>query len=251
MEEILIERMSWPQVRKAIDSGFKRVIVPIGAMEQHGPHLPIATDTLIGYAIATRLAAMLGKTLVSPAITVGWSEGHLSHAGTVSISPETLKTLIVEYCRSLAAHGFKEILLLPSHGGNYRPVGEVLPRLREEIKGVRIIASDTDMDDSVRESAEFNRKHNLDPKKMGVHSGQGETSELLAIHPELVDMSKAVEGFTGDASVRWRAKVPPPMATMSPTGILGDAREATAELGRLMIEDKLKRLVSLVDSQSS
>ncbi len=75
----------------------------------------------------------------------------------------------------------------------------------------------------------------LDPAKVGVHAGQGETSMMLACHPDLVGMERAVEGFTGDASIRWRSKVPPPMTETSPTGILGDARGSTAQIGEQLL----------------
>lgn len=246
--ETLIERMSWPQVRSAIDAGYTRVILVVGAMEQHGPHMAIGTDTFIGYEMARRLSRRLGNTLVAPAITLGYSQGHLSHAGSVSISPETLKSIIAEVCASLAVHGFKEIFLLPSHGGNYRPLAEVLPTLRAELTGVTITYPELDLDRRIAEQSKSYLDRGLDPSRIGVHAGQGETSMMLAIHPDLVDMRKAVEGFTGDASVRWREEVPPPMSTMSPTGILGDARNSTPELGEDLIEEKLNEFVEAVNS---
>lgn len=244
---VLIEEMTWPEVRDAIKSGKRRVIVMLGAMEQHGPHLPIGTDTYLGYATGERLARRLGDALVAPVVSLGYSVGHLPMAGTVSIEEPTLEAVIVDVCRSLARHGFREIILLCSHGGNYHALANVLPRLRAEHATLHISAI-TDFDEWLQGAREFARREGLDMARLGVHAGQGETSLMLAHRPELVQMDRAVEGFTGDASIRWKSKVPPPMDTMSPTGILGDARGATAAIGEKMFAERIERLAQMIES---
>lgn len=248
MDQILIERMTFEDVRDAVAAGCTRVVFAAGAMEQHGPHMAIATDTLLGYALATRLARRLGRTLVAPAITVGASAGQLSHAGTVSISPETLKPLFIEYCESLAAHGFREIVIIASHGGNIRPLGEILPTLRARMPHVRFVASETDPAVVAGALERTCAALGLDAARVGFHAGQGETSMMLACHPDLVTMAKAEEGFMGDISIRWRAAVAPPMSSMSPNGILGDARGSTAEIGEALLEYRVAELERLVTS---
>ena len=249
MDKVLIEEMTWPEVKAAIEQGRKRVIVMLGAMEQHGPHLPIGTDTYLGYDTGERLARQLGDALVAPVITIGYSVGHLPMAGTVSLYEKTLETIISDVCKSLAHHGFQEIILLPSHGGNYRAIRNILPNLRVNYPSIRISAL-TDFDEWLEDMKRFAIKEGLDMKRLGVHSGQGETSLMLACHPELVHMDRACEGFMGDASIRWRSKVPPPMNEMSPTGILGDARGATAELGEKIMEARIGRLVEMIRAGS-
>jgi creatinine amidohydrolase len=167
--------------------------------------------------------------------------------GTVSIEQETLETVIVDVCNSLARHGFRQIIILPSHGGNYRAVRNVLPRLREKHPSIDILGL-TDFEEWLEDTKKFAVEEGLDMARLGVHSGQGETSLMLAHRPDLVQMDKAVEGFLGDASVRWRSKVPPPMDTMSPTGVLGDARGATAELGRKMLNRRVEYLAHIIQS---
>jgi len=243
---VLIEEMTWPEVKAAIQSGKRRVIVMLGAMEQHGPHLPIGTDTYLGYATGERLARRLGDALVAPVVTLGYSVGHLPMAGTVSIEETTLEAVIVDVCRSLARHGFQEIILLCSHGGNYRAVRSVLARLREEHRELRI-STITDFDEWLQPAKQFAAHEGLDMARLGVHAGGGETSLMLAHRPDLVQMDKACEGFTGDASIRWRSKVPPPMDTMSPTGILGDARGSTADLGEKMFTERIERVARMIE----
>ncbi len=123
----------------------------------------------------------------------------------------------------------------------------MLPRLRDEHSALRISAV-TDFDEWLENARAFAAREGLDMAKLGVHAAQGETSLMLAHRPELVQMDKACEGFTGDASIRWRSKVPPPMDTMSPTGILGDARGSTAAIGEKMFADRIERLAGLIEA---
>ena len=246
-DTVLIEEMTWPEVKAAIEGGRRRVIVMLGAMEQHGPHLPIGTDTYLGYATGERLARRLGDALVAPVVTLGYSAGHLPMAGTVSIEEPTLERVIMDVCRSLGRHGFREIILLCSHGGNYRALRNVLPRLRSELEGVRISAI-ADFDEWLEDTKAFAEREGLDMARLGVHAAQGETSLMLAHRPDLVQMAKACEGFMGDASIRWQSKVPPPMDTMSPTGILGDARGSTPELGENMFRARIERVARMIES---
>ncbi len=241
-EEVLIERMTWTDVRDAMAAGTRTVIVPVAAMEQHGPHMAIGTDTYLGYAISVRLGKALGDALVTPAIGIGYSVGHLPMPGTVSISEERLAIVIREVVDSLVSHGFTDIVLLSSHGGNYGALNAAVPRLRETYPHVRI-HSRTDFESGMGRRQALLQELDLDPVKVGVHAGQGETSMMLACHPDLVDMGRAVEGFTGDASIRWRSKVPPPMTETSPTGILGDARGSTAELGERLLAHEVAEWV--------
>lgn len=247
MSEVLIERMSWTKVRDAMAAGTRTVIVPVAAMEQHGPHMATGTDTFLGYETARRLALALGDALVAPAISIGYSVGHLPMPGTVTISEATLVTVIKEVVGSLVHHGFSDIVLVVSHGGNYGAIRAAVPDLRAAHPDVRIHAQMT-FDDAMAGRDDLYRELGVDAARMGVHAAQGETSMMLACHPDLVDMDAAVEGFMGDASIRWRLAVPPPMDEMSPTGILGDARGATAEIGERLFDHQVRTWVEAIRS---
>jgi creatinine amidohydrolase len=245
---MLIEEMTWPEVRDAIVSGKKRVIVMLAAMEQHGPHLPIGTDTYLGYALAERLARRLGDALVAPVVTLGYSETFLPMAGTVSLEVSTLHAVVADVCRSLARHGFQEIILLPSHGGNYPILRDVLPRIREELSHVRILGK-TDFD--VEGAKQFAVREGVELARLGAHAGQAETSQMLACRADLVHMDKACEGFTGDLSPYmpefYRSGFIPPMDGISPNGILGDPRESTRDLGEKMLQHVTERLAGMIE----
>jgi creatinine amidohydrolase len=169
--------------------------------------------------------------------------------GTVTLEEKTLESVIMDVCNSLARHGFRQIILLHSHGGNYRAVRNVLSDLREKHKSTNIFAL-TDFEEWLEDTRKFVAEEGLDMARLGVHSGQGETSLMLNSRPDLVEMDKACEGFMGDASIRWRSKVPPPMDKMSPTGILGDARGATAELGQKMHKRQIENLAKMIKSST-
>lgn len=246
VDEIFMERMTWEEIREAIERGKRRVVVMVGAMEQHGPHLPIGTDTYLGYALGELVARELGDALVAPVINLGYSVGHMCFPGTVSITPETLAAVVRDVCRALAQHGFEEVVLFASHGGNHRILGQVLAELQAELADKVSIQASTSMDAWARWYREYSLSQGRDPARVGVHAGQGETSMMLAARPELVHMDRAVEGFLGDASIRWRSQVPPPMNTMSPTGILGDPRGSTSEFGERMLKAKARLVADLV-----
>lgn len=246
MDEVFIERMTWTDVRKAIDQGKRRSLIMLGAMEQHGPHLPIGTDTFLGYEIGERLARSLGDALVAPLVTIGYSPGHMCYAGTVTLPEPMVADIAFHIGCAMAEHGFQEVDLVPTHGGNYRATAQAVKKLREALPHVTVVGFG-----SFEPWADFYRAYaesrGLEPVRFGVHAAQAETSALMAsAHHDLVHQDRLVEGFLGDPSIRWRAPVPPPMDTMSPTGILGDARSSTRELGEAFLQTKIEELVKRI-----
>src|SRR5205807_8202470 len=130
-EQIELERMTWPQVRAALDAGRTTVVVSCGAVEQHGPHLPLFMDAEHGTALAIGVARSLGDALAAPTVRIGCSEHHMSFPGTISLEAATLEAVLRDYCTSLARHGFRRLCVIPSHGGNFAPLADMHPRVRE------------------------------------------------------------------------------------------------------------------------
>ena len=108
LKTVLLEEMTSPQIRAAIDAGYDTAIVCAGAIEQHGRHLPIGMDAMDGKLFAVRIAEELGNALAAPVIRPGCSDHHMAFAGTISISVSLLQDLCRAYCRCLSHHGFKE-----------------------------------------------------------------------------------------------------------------------------------------------
>lgn len=248
MQTCRIEEMTWVEIKEAIAHGYDRVIVALGSIEQHGPHLPLVMDTLLGDALADRIAANLGRTLVAPTIRPGCSEHHLSFSGSLSISGDLLAALTRAYCHSFARHGFRTIFLLPSHGGNFPTVARVAPELTRELSipvvGYTDLVEFTQMFDTV--AARFG----ITPAESGVHAGCSETAIMLALRPDLVRQAKAQPGFMGDFAEEMRKLKPSSsgytirLEDYSPIGVLGDPRRASAELGNALLDGLAERLAA-------
>jgi creatinine amidohydrolase len=122
--------LAWPELAAELAAGPRFAILPLGATEQHGPHLPFATDTWIGDALATRLAARFPDAVACPTLPFGCSREHLAFPGTVDLAAATLAAVLTDVLTSLARHGFAGALVFSAHGGNYAALAAMLPALR-------------------------------------------------------------------------------------------------------------------------
>ena len=239
MKTLLLEEMTWPQIRKAIDKGYRTVIVAAGSIEQHGKHLPIGMDTMGGYSMAVSIAEGLGHTMVAPVIRPGCSDHHMAFPATISISADLLKELCRAYCRCLCEHGFERIVLFASHGGNIQALKEVALELDAELPCI-VVSPNILQDPRVEEATDpILDRYGVTREEGGIHSGFVETSLLLASsYDYLVDMQAAERGFVGDvwARIEEAKKVGRwSMADITPVGVLGDPTKASAEAGREML----------------
>jgi creatinine amidohydrolase len=231
--ELFIERLSWTDVEAALVAGKRRAVVCAASTEQHGPHLPEATDALLGEAYAGGLAARLGDALVAPIIRPACSEHHMAFPGSLTISERLLMDLIDEYLASLRRHGFERFVVMSSHGGNY----PVLARWdRERPAADTVVISDFNVFDAGFQAIRrFGRTDTAGP-----HAEVLETSMMLHLHPDLVHMDRAAPGFTGESTlddVLTRG-----MRAITPNGVLGDPVGATAEMGAAVLEAIVERL---------
>ena len=225
-----LDKLTWPEVHEAIDGGRDTVVVAFGATEQHGPHMPIATDALLGDRMARDVADRL-DAFVAPTVRVGVSSHHVGFAGTMSIGEETFHAVVADVVRSLAAGGFRRIVLVPTHGGNFGPLGAAIEKLGE-VEGVRVDAL-TDLSVLLQVAMLGQDEHGVPLNEGGLHAGEWETSMMLLHHPELVKMDRAEAGFTGDPQEAiaglFRGDG---VASLAENGVLGDPAKASAEHGR-------------------
>lgn len=231
MRSIYLEELSWPDVKAAMQGGVDTVIFAVGSTEQHGPHLPLACDTLIGESLAAMGAERLGQALVAPAVRVGCSEHHMEFPGTISITAPELQAVLLDYIRTIFRHGFSRVVMIPSHGGNFATVAKTAQTARENWPDKKVVAY-TDLNRLLETAFTMSAKFGIAAGESGVHAGEFETSILLSTHPELVDMSRAEEGFTGDFAAIIPDLMAHGIARVSSNGILGDARQADASRGR-------------------
>jgi creatinine amidohydrolase len=252
---VLTEEMSWTEIRDAINSGKKTVLLVVGSVEQHGPHLPTITDSLVGKYVAQQAALKLGNALVAPVMQPGLAEHHLGFPGTISLNFHDFNEVLTDYCTSLAQAGFKNIVLISAHGGNTDTMIAYAPRIAKQLldQADVYVATGAVNPDETRKRLALATKYHVSLGKAGVHAGWFETSMVLAIRPDLVDMTKAEEGLDNDSfympenakrtQLRGFAVGVKPY---SANGILGDPRGATAEAGRELLDLHIDELVKTV-----
>jgi creatinine amidohydrolase len=173
--------------------------VPFGAVEQHGSHLPLETDALLGDRLGPLLAERL-DALCAPTVPIGCSEYHMDRAGTLSLRPKTLHLVVRDLVDSLARHGFRTIVLLPTHGGNFAPLAQAA-RALEPPSGVRIVAV-ADIDALARALYAASNPRGLPLAEAFAHAGEIETSLVRALAPAALRARSDHEGDGADESGR-------------------------------------------------
>ena len=236
MKTICMEEMTAPDIRAAIDGGFTTVVVAVGSTEQHGPHLPTMTDTRIGDAVVERVARLLGKTLKARSVPVGVSEHHLAFGGTVSLKPDTLKAVLRDYIDSLARCGFRRIVLLPTHGGNFPTVRETIDAARDAHPGIEVTGY-ADLMGLMDFLNSLSAGFGVTEEEAGGHAGENETSMMMALEPGLVVSGRFAPGYLGPTGeTEFKIILERGMPALTPNGVLGDPRKASREKGEIYIE---------------
>ena len=243
METVRIEEMNWQDIKEAIDQGFKTVVIGIGSIEQHGPHLPTITDALIGDVFPNKVAVALSKTLQAPTIRVGCSSHHLAFPGTISYKESTLKAVIHDYVYSLVHHGFQNIILIPSHGGNFKPTQEAIDEIKEDYPNHKIIGY-TDLFGLLDALHKFSGEFGVTEEESGAHAGESEASLILALAKDLVKTDRFEPGYVGIIGAEESQLIfEKGMTALTKNGILGDPTKATSEKGEVYLENLVKLLV--------
>jgi creatinine amidohydrolase len=245
MGEKVLEHMAWTEVHAAIEAGHDTVVVAFGATEQHGPHLPLSTDGLLGEHLARRVAARL-DAFVAPTIKIGCSAHHLAFPGTLSLRDSTFHAVVADLVESLVLSGFRRIVLLPSHGGNFIPLAAAVARL-EEFEGVSIVAL-TDIEVLMQIALLGHEQLGVPMTEGGLHAGEWETSMLLAVCPEVVRMDLAEPGYTGEPEAALQGLFGTGVQEISANGVIGDPLRACAEHGEAYWERAVELAVEAVQA---
>jgi creatinine amidohydrolase len=247
MGALELETLTWPEVRQEIDAGRDTIVVAFGAVEQHGHHLPLGTDSMLGDELSRRLADRL-DAFRAPTVRVGCSRHHLAFPGTMSVTEETFQSVVGDLLRGWAGHGFGRIVLLPTHGGNFAPLTAALEQL-EPLDGVKVIGIG-DLGLLVQATLGLGAELGVPASEGGLHGGQWETSMMLALRPELVKMDRAVAGYTGDLETALPRFMGEGVHVLTDTGVIGDPRNASAEHGHLYVERLLDLAAELIERES-
>lgn len=211
---------AWPDV----PSG-PLVLLPIGSTEQHGPHLPLDTDSVIAHAVARRAAVALSTALVAPVLPYGASGEHAGFPGTVSIGHEALRAVLVEAVRSLSLWAGR-IVLVNGHGGNTATLDTALRLLRAE-------GHDVAWTDCSAPGAD-------------AHAGRTETSVMLHLAPERVESKAMTVGDTRPLAVLLPELMAHGVRAVSPSGVLGDPTGASAEEGHRTTDAMVSSVVARI-----
>lgn len=232
-DTILLEEMTSPEVEQALERGWRTVVVAVGATEQHGPHLPLLVDAVRGDRLAVEVARRLGRALVAPTIRIGCSEHHMSFRGTISLRRQTLEAICMDYVVSLARHGFREVCFVPSHGGNFGPLAEMLDDLRAAVANECEVRAFTDLVGFMGFwKAGVGAVAPELVGRVGGHADVAETSEMLGLRPDLVALARAERGHVAEFDAALAERIfTEGFRAVTPNGILGDARGATAAIG--------------------
>ena len=245
MAAVELDQMSWPEVAAELAAGRDTVVIAFGATEQHGPHMPLATDALMGDHLA-RLVAERLDAFVAPTVRIGCSEHHLEFPGTLSMSEQTFHALVGDVVRSLARGGFRRVVLLPTHGGNFQPLAAAIEQLGPS-PGIEVRAL-TDLGALFAIAQLGVEKHNVPLGEGGLHAGEWETSMLAAIHPDLVHLERGEPGYTGDLDAAISAIFTAGVHTIAANGVIGDPSRSSAEHGSQYWDRALTVALASVDA---
>lgn len=231
--------LSWTAVAALPDPTNTVIVLPAGAIEQHGPHLPCSVDTVIAAGVVGNALAKLHADVPAfamPPITYGKSDEHLDFPGTMTLTAPTLLATVLEIAESIYRSGFRKLLVVNSHGGQPQ-VMEIAARELRIRHADFIVVPGT----AWRVPHVAGRYLSEREKKLAMHAGHAETAVMLALAPETVHMDRAVATYPpafpskilsadGRPSCAWVAK------DLTPTGVIGDPLGATAEQGRAILE---------------
>ena len=227
------------------------VIIPVGATEQHGPHGPLATDVLIPVEIARRVAPRIGA-VVAPSLSYALSYPHVGFTGMVHIRIPTFMALIEDLCASFANIGFKRLVFLNGHYDNTYAIAYSCANAAERLP-MEVQAFPVNYWDAFTESdiAEFSGLKN------GLHANLGETSAVMAINPDLVDLEKANAEFppfpeftvpTGPVHSAFFFTNPGSVYRATKSGTWGDARKSNPEAGERYLEAGVRSTLALLEN---
>jgi creatinine amidohydrolase/Fe(II)-dependent formamide hydrolase-like protein len=241
-DTVKIADMTWVEVKSAIDHGYVSVIVPSGGIEQNGPHMVLGKHDHIVAWTAQRIASELGHTLVAPVVSFvpegdyAPPSGHMRFPGTIGVPEQVFAGTLEGIARSLKAGGFKVICFIADHGASVAPQNEVAARLGKEwaSEGIKVISVDDYYNAAGDAQNKLLESQGETATTIGQHAGITDTSELMAVHPAGVDLSRF-------------SSLP---FSLAATGVDGDPRRASAERGKALLELKVDAAVRQIRSAS-
>jgi creatinine amidohydrolase len=242
--------LTWPEIAAATERD-PVVILPLGSIEQHGPHLPLATDTDIGVALADAAAEMADgrgvPVMVMPPVWTGYSPHHMDFPGTITLQPETFMAVVGDVAGSLYRHGVRHLLLLNSHGGNIWLAKAAADRIAVQTGRSPIVCTYWHL---IADEAQAARRS--PPGGMG-HACELETSLQLRLDPARVRTDRLASSVIkptnpyhhAEMFAANRVALYKPFKEYSPSGVIGDPTLATPELGERIFQAAVEAIVDV------
>jgi len=243
--------MTWTAIKEAADANPNpRIILPVGSLEQHGPHLPLNTDSIIAEYVADKVSNKLSSILF-PTISIGYSLEHSGFPGTISFTSQTFSSIIAEITEDLYKSGFRTLIAINGHGGNRPILDSCITLIKHSHPDLRLY-SFTTLDIAKEKFREIRKS----PRNRIGHADELETSMMLALCPDLVEMAKALSekpSFPPGISLEsedltkvtygWKAK------EVTESGIIGSPNFATPETGRILLDYVVQTICSTVGEE--
>ncbi|WP_025733635.1 creatininase family protein [Carnimonas nigrificans] len=246
--ERFLPYLSWKQVAELPDKENTVIVLPAGAIEQHGPHLPCVVDSMIAAAVVGKALALLPSEVAAysiPPLTYGKSDEHLHFPGTLTLNGTIFHDTVLEIGESLYRSGFRKLLIVNAHGGQPQPIEMAARELRLRHGDYVIIsrhAWSVEHDDSFMDEWE---------RRTAMHASHNETAVMRALTPELVNMELAPNSPVPNIACPTLGNGKPPMAwcarDFGPTGVIGDARGATEEQGEALLGDLTRNWAKAIE----
>ncbi len=252
LNKFKIDEMTWVEVKEAMSNSVDTVVLPIGAIEQHGPHGPIGTDSFCAQVVSEKVATELGA-LLAPLMPYGLSSSHMAFKGTMSVSPETFSMFARDILTSLIHHGFQKIVVINGNEPNYYPFMMVARTLREE-SGVLITISNwyAALQEIWKDLPGIKGTEKEDWKwsYFMAHGGLLEIAGTMAYKTGIqrLDLSTTYGSERREAIANAVVSLPAKIDEVTPQGSYGDPRSATKEIGDAWTDLAAERIVERLRS---
>jgi len=233
---IFLENLTWVDAEKALKN-CEVVLFAIGARaKEHGPHLPLKTDYILAEYLKDRVVREV-PVAVLPTLEYGYYPSFLEYPGSVSIGAEAFKNTVTDICKSMSGHGVRKFYVLNTGVSTLPPLqaaSEELAKTGLLMRYLNLLETDKKLPPGLLK------------QEGGTHADEGETSMMLYIAPDLVDMSKAVKDYDARPNRKGLTRDPKGSGTYSPTGIWGDPTLASREKGRVIVETTVSEIINQV-----
>ena len=234
---VILENLSWMEAEKTLRE-YEVVLIALGARtKEHGPHLLLKNDYVMAEYLKERVIEKV-PVIVLPTLQYGYYPAFLEYPGSISIQAENFKNLIMDICRSMNGYGIRKFYVLNTGVSTLRPLAEAKEDLIPygiHLDFLNILEVDKEL------------PAGLMKQEGGTHADEGETSMMLYIAPDTVDMSKAVKDYDSRPDRRGLTRDPEGEEHYSPTGIWGDPTLATKEKGRIIVENTISAIITQVN----